>query len=269
MLSGHRVVHPTDTSFGQRPEPLYGVRMDIPTYVHLLRMVNPLVVIPFLGKRVIGTSFIGVDRRSWYYSLLNAWHQVYCRDIGNGHSNDSSTLSLNHSKHGGFTSGPATTNLVPLSLMHVVSLPAKVGLIGFNRAIQGVVTLFHQFMADKVGHTPRCLVGDAKFSLQLLSGDTAAGANHQVHSVEPQVKGSRGLVEYGSSGGVDVVTTSDARPGLLQLLRLVLPKHSGLFALGAKGVLSIVGVALSPEPFQTCGIVGKLLHKLHHGVFRF
>jgi hypothetical protein len=26
---------------------------------------------------------------------------------------------------------------------------------------------------------------------------------------------------------------------------------------------------LSPEPFQTCGVVGELLHKLHHGVFRF
>jgi hypothetical protein len=103
----------------------------------------------------------------------------------------------------------------------------------------------------------------------LFSGNTAASADHQVHGIEPQVKGSRGLVEDGPGSRVDMVSTSDASPRLLKLFGSVFPKHSSLFALGAKGVLSIVGVALPPEPLQTCGIVGKLLHKLHHGVFRF
>jgi hypothetical protein len=123
-------------------------------------------------------------------------------------------------------------------------------------------------MADKVSHAPSRFVSDSKFSLQLFSGYSASGADHQIHGVKPQVKGSRGLVEDGSRCRVNVVSTPDTSPGLLQLLRSVLPEHSGLFALGTKGVFSIVRVALFPKPFQTSGIVWELLHKFHHGVFR-
>src|SRR5690349_14346242 len=52
-----------------------------------------------------------------------------------------------------------------------------------------------KLVADQVAHAPCGLVGDAQLALDVLGGDPASCAGHQVDHVEPQVQRRGRLVE--------------------------------------------------------------------------
>ena len=103
-------------------------------------------------------------------------------------------------------------------------------------------------ITNEVRHAPRRFISDAQLSLELLGGDSAAGASHEVHGIEPHVQGRRGFVEDGSRRRVQVVPTSYAGPTPAGLRGRVAPKSPLALALRARGMFSIWRVAVSPKP---------------------
>ena len=75
----------------------------------------------------------------------------------------------------------------------------------------------------------RGLVVDADLALQLLGGDPASSARHQVDRVEPQLERRRRLVEDRPGGRVDVVPARVAvtRRAILHPVELPFASHSG------------------------------------------
>ena len=114
----------------------------------------------------------------------------------------------------------------------------------------------------------RGLVRNAKFALQLLCGDSATSACHQVHCIEPKVKRRGGLVEYCASGRRKVLSTRLTRPSLT-LLRVLIALELALgFALRTLRVQTIIRVPIAPQKLKA-GIVGrKLAHKFHERILR-
>lgn len=129
-------------------------------------------------------------------------------------------------------------------------------------------SLRHQFVTDQEGHAPRCFVGHAKFPLQLLRRDAAASARHQVHRIEPEVQRGRGLVEDRPRSGMEMMPTGGTGPRLPLLRRFIAFKDRLVIALRAMRMLPILGVPITPEPFQAGGVIRKLAHELHEGVLR-
>jgi hypothetical protein len=72
-------------------------------------------------------------------------------------------------------------------------------------------------LADKAGHTPRCLVGDAQLALQFLCRHAVPRRGEQVDCVEPKLKRSAGLFERRPDRGMQVVTAPLAGIGPLGL----------------------------------------------------
>ncbi len=103
-------------------------------------------------------------------------------------------------------------------------------------------------ITNEVRHAPRRFVSDAQLALELLGGDSAAGASHEVHGIEPHVQGRGGLVEDGPRRRVQVVPTSYAGPTPAALRGRVAPKSPFALALRARGMFSIWRVAVSPKP---------------------
>ena len=123
--------------------------------------------------------------------------------------------------------------------------------------------LLHELVTNQMRHAPRRLVGDAKLAFQLLRGDTASGAGHQVHAVEPEVKRGRGLVEDRPGGRVEVEAASDAIPSLTAGVEGVALERALNLALRAVGVLAIRRVALAPKRLKASRIVRKVAVELH------
>ena len=69
MLSRYDVVNAVNPSLYERPEAFDGVRVDIPTYVDLRRVVNPLVEVTHAPDSLIGLPFVSVDHGAGQYAL--------------------------------------------------------------------------------------------------------------------------------------------------------------------------------------------------------
>jgi hypothetical protein len=152
--------------------------------------------------------------------------------------------------------------------MLVGLFPADEGFICFNFASEIADTLFEQ-RADLIEHAPRGLVGNAKFPLKLLRGDSASGACHQVDRVEPQMQRRGRFVVDRSRRRVQVITARGARPRLPLLLGRVTMKHPLGVALRTMGVRAIRRKAVAPQLLKASLVVAELAHELHQRVARF
>jgi len=138
-------------------------------------------------------------------------HQGRSLDAWHGNS-DHAPLALNHAEN---------RSLVDATANDATTVSADVGLSSLNGAKNRLARLFHQVVANQVRHAPRGLVGATDLPFQLLSGDTASSAGHEVNGVEPQVQRCRRLVEDGASGRVQVVAATVARPRPALLSRVL------------------------------------------------
>jgi hypothetical protein len=257
------MVYTANASLGERPESLYGVHMNIPAHVNMVRVIDSFMLVSLLGQPVIRPKFVSIDGSRSQNPFLYVGQERSSANVRDCHGYNFA-LSLNHAKHWCFVRGftwSASWSSSPAS--------TYVGLVKFNLTAKRLIGLFHQFLSDFLCHAPGRFVSDPKLTLQLFSGYSASGASHQVHGVEPQMKRSRGLVEDGSSGRVDVVTAPQASPRLALLSGLVPLELPLLLALGAVGMGAIGRIAVAPEPFKASFVVGKLPHELHQGVLRF
>lgn len=180
-------------------------------------------------------------------------------DVGHCHGNDT-TLPLHDAENRSLVGVSARTPTLP------TSPPADVCFVGFHSARQRVAVLFHKLASNQVRHAPGRLVRDAKLALQLLCGDAASSAGHEVHRIEPQMQRGRRLVEDRPRCWVEVVPATRTRPRLALLRHAVALEDALRFALRAVRVFAIRRVALAPKDFETRRIVGVLLHELHEGV---
>lgn len=71
-----------------------------------------------------------------------------------------------------------------LPLVCVLGVASDVHLVDLDRSLEFVIRFFHRF-ADAVAEVPRCLVGDAQHSLDLIRGDALARFRNQVGHQEP------------------------------------------------------------------------------------
>src|SRR5438552_126704 len=85
MLSGHGVVYAADATLYQRPEALNRVRVDIPTYVDLGRVVDAVVEISRRAKRVVNLVFVGEDHGRGKYAARDMRHDGCSLHVRHGH----------------------------------------------------------------------------------------------------------------------------------------------------------------------------------------
>ena len=262
MLSGHRVVHPADSVLQERPEAFNRVRVNIAAYVYAGGVVDPLMRVSAGGEALVGRELVGVDHRLREDSLLDVGEQFPGGDVIDCVGGDSAT-PLDHSEDGGLVRPAAGT-----ASGGAFATSADVRLVQFDGPGEGEVVVEHDFLANQLHHSPGGLVGDTDFTFQLLGGDSASGAGHEVHGVEPQVQGSGRLVVDRPCGGVDVGSAGGAGPRLT-LLRSLVPLEAALLpALLAEGVGAVFGVAGAPQPVEAGGVVGEVPHEFHEGVVR-
>ncbi len=244
------MIHATNTALCERPEAFDGVGVAIPAHVNLLGVVNPFVLVSRFAEKVINAIRVRVDRRRWHHTFENMRSEGVSLDVINRHGNDF-TATLHHSEHRRVMRVFAGASYC--ASLTSASLSANVALVHFDRSvgIEGFKIFGHEFMPDFVSDSPRGLVGHAKLALQLLRGNPATSACHEVHRVEPKVKRSRRLVKDRSGCRSDVFAARDTSPSLSLLLVFVTLKLALVAALGAMRVCSIFRVAIAPKEIQT------------------
>ena len=265
MLCRDGVVYPTYAPLRVRPEPLYGVRVNVATYIDLLRVVHTVMAKALKSKPIVRFEFVSVDDGRRNDLLGDVGHQSGPFDVGyrNG---PHLPVAFNASEN---------WNLVrpfPRATTRGVAPPAtNVRFIGFNRSLasDGVVALGHEFLANLFGHAPRSLVGHTKLAFKLFSGDAVASASHEVHGVEPQVQRRRRLVEDSSSSRMQMISAANARPRLALLRSLIPLKLTRQFALRAIRTFPVRRGAAAPQPVKARRIIGELTHELHERIRRF
>ncbi len=127
----------------------------------------------------------------------------------------------------------------------------------------------HQFVANLVEHPPCRFVVDAKLALQLLRGDSASCASHEVQRVEPQLQGRRRPFVDRSLHRVDAVAAGSTEPARSFLRRVVTLEHPLRVTAGTVGMLSVRREALAPQPSEAGLVVGELPCELQQGAGRF
>src|SRR5687768_17318554 len=75
-----------------------------------------------------------------------------------------------------------------LALVREARLATEHRFVGLNLTRQTISVLRHEFTPDEMAHAPRRLVRHAQLALDLLRGDSATSACHQIHRVEPKLK---------------------------------------------------------------------------------
>jgi hypothetical protein len=71
VLGRHGMINATDTALRQRPEPLDGVRVDISAYVHLLRVVDSMMLVPSDMNSRTGSDLCVAPYASSYFAVSN------------------------------------------------------------------------------------------------------------------------------------------------------------------------------------------------------
>lgn len=170
------MIYPADAALHDGPKALNGVGVDISTHVDTRFMPDAPMLPTALAEFSELSPLIGVNEGARHDVLANEARVDVRANRADVLDLDAS-LALNGSEDGLF--------VVDVPAPHAASSPADVGVVNLDCAGQRLPVLSHQLVSDFVGHAPRRLVGNAKFALQLLSGNAASGAGHEVHGVKP------------------------------------------------------------------------------------
>src|SRR5437764_8890149 len=144
MLTRDRVIDAADTTLHERPKPLDGIRVDVPTHVDAFRMANPMMNIAFPRQAVIGPVFIGVDRRRRQDAFLDVFHQGRALHAPDG-CREYTALSLDDAEHRRLI-GARPWAASP----HVALLATNIGFVNFDGFVppQGSAILRHQLVPN-------------------------------------------------------------------------------------------------------------------------
>src|ERR1019366_1912192 len=260
MLFGDRMIDATNPALYKRPEPFDGLGMHVPAHIDTLCVTDAVMLVSRLLERVINRVFVRVDGGLRQHIFFDVRHDSSALNVRHGHGHNV-TLALYHPKHGRFVrSIDARTPLAP-----VAPRPANISFVYLDRipASERAIVLQHQLVANQICHAPRRFIGDAKFALQLLRGNSATSARHQVHRIEPQMQRRGGLVEDRPRCRMYVMTARLTRPRLALLRRFVAGKFRSAAAPMAHRMDSIFRVTIAPQPLKAGRIIGEIRHELH------
>lgn len=204
VFRGNDVVDAANPPLHERPEAFDGVGVDIPTHVHLRRVVNAVVEVARLPQSAVRLPFVGIDDGTGHDVLGDQRDKRLPLRVGNLLGDDAA-LPLHDSEDGGLAGAGARATRAT-----VPALPADVRLVGLYRAAEHCPVIFEQ-LPDLVKHPPSCFVGDADLPLKLLRGNTAASGRDQKDGVEPKTQGRARVLKDGARHRVFMVSAAVAR----------------------------------------------------------
>ncbi len=234
-----------------RPKAFDAVCVGIATYKHAFAVRYAQVIESALCKPVVHRIFIGVDRRIKRNSIVNeGYHGAGLRvwhDFGLHFP-----CALNSTHNRGFTSRTTST----LTLANA----ADIGFVNFNIAAIATLSIaaLIQATTNHFKHAPCSLVGYAKFAFKLFGRNARAGLRHQVDSIEPLSKRSRGMVKNRTSGRRHLMTAPLATKRFAAGDVMILGTNNTAFLTSYS-----IGVAAIKQPSKARLIIGVLaLHIL-------
>lgn len=219
VLWADSMVNPVNTPLDVAPEAINSLGMDCPSHILFGGVLDCIVCVPQAGEPVIAEHFISVNHsaRDGGDMLLDDRNQCLGLDIWD-HPDDSLPATFYYPSNNGFACCSPSTPPRPLS--------TDVGFIGFDFSKEGAGVFVHQ-LANLGKDTPSGLVGDTQFPLQLLCRDSSPRGGHEEDSIEPKAEWGRGLVEYSTRRGRDLLPAVVA---LVYLTGLDPVELSGLLA---------------------------------------
>ena len=175
VLRTDRMMRPVDPALDQAPEAVHGVRVGDAFHVDLGRVLDLQVLKSCPSQAAVAGHVVGDDGALGRDVLRDVRHERLALHVGNDlHHNPALTLCQAHSN--GLSSGPSPALAGPPT--------ADIGFVRFDMAGELPGLLVHQ-EANVFENSPGRFVGDAKFALNLLSRNAAAGRGHEIHSMEP------------------------------------------------------------------------------------
>jgi hypothetical protein len=79
------MVYAANASLGERPEPLYGVHVNIPAHVNMVRVIDSLMLVSFLGQPVIRPKFVSIDGSRSQNPFLYVGHERGSANVRDRH----------------------------------------------------------------------------------------------------------------------------------------------------------------------------------------
>ena len=254
---------PINTTLYQRPEAFNRVGMHVARDIDAHRVVDSAVSVPGLAELPVSGGLVRVDHRRRQDVRRDVREQ---RRLG-ANVGPNPAAALDHSHDLNFARDGSTSDLGAGQAGDVPRLSADVRFVNLNRSRE-VGHVFGEHLSDLMEHAPSRLVCDADLAFELLGGNAASSAGHEVDAVEPQMQRCGRLLKDRSGRRVDVMTTSGASPRLPLLHRVVSAERSHLVTLRAVRMLSVFRIPLPPKIFEARGIVAEVTNELEQRVFR-
>lgn len=247
------VVNAVDPALYQTPEALNRVGVGVAIHICARAVMHAQVNVTDTNQMVIGFLLVSVNGGTLLNVILNKR-----RDGGGFGVLYNGRLNLPVFPFGNAHNRGLVLRATPaLAAGH---LAAEIGLIHLNLAAERIA-IFLKALTNQLAHAPCGLIGDARFALDLLSGNPAARLRHQIDGIEPRGQRRAGLVENGPGGGVYVVTAILAAIGLAGVHQVVLRD------LAADVAVDAIEPAVVFQPFKASVIVGKVFLEVLNRVF--
>ena len=223
MLATDMDMRSQDRPFEDGPEAFQAVHMHVATRPFLNVMVDRLVTVSEIGKRLVALQAVRADPRTLGDVPVDFGENVLGFPTRDDLGVDLAA-SLKDAKDHGLAR--AATILAP------ALLAADERLVGLDVARQRRLAV-HQshVLPDLVPHAERRGVGDAQLALQFLRRDAMSRRGEQVHGVKPLLQRHMRAVEGCSHHRVNVVATPSALIGRLLADAVVFPAFAALRAI--------------------------------------
>ena len=186
-----RYMRPLDCPLEQAPVIFQPVRVDVALNV-ALRMVNHLMDV-FRAKARVGRQSIGEHLRTLFDVIADMG--LKCPALGVVHHDGTDFTMALKQTHDYRLAGCSPALGLPLSRVHVPSLPADEGFIHFDFAAEfgGEATALHG-KADAMLHEPCGLLSDAQGPVNFVAADAVFGIRLKPESNRPLVQTDRAVL---------------------------------------------------------------------------
>jgi len=197
ILRRNGVIRPAKTALELAPETFNRIGVDLPFYVLAFGVLNLVVFVAHLLNRIVDSELVRHYRRAWLNVLSDQRNNRRKLHVPHNLSN-SVAFPLDETDNGRF--------LVQRPALLAVSETANIGFVYFHHIRETLVRLSKQ-KANLFCHAPGRLVGNAKRSLQFLSGNSISRISEKEDGVEPAFKRGIRFVKDSSRQWVKLVRT--------------------------------------------------------------
>ena len=194
MFNTEFMIRADNRPFEKRPNTFYGICMDIASYPFISTMVDGLMSGIMVSNPIVSRPIVSID----------SFH-IRCGILPDKLMKRLAVNAINHLQSGITATLSSTYNnsLVALVAMtKAFSLTTYESLVNLNYTLEQIRCSVSHSSPYPVAEIPGGLVGYPDSSLDLISGDTLLGLNHQIHGGKPLPQGKVGIVKdsYRSNG---------------------------------------------------------------------